>query len=247
MNSSVLLKHFNNTDVDIENILKAQDIAKSCLDYMNEYLKPGLTRDDIHEECKNYMLNLGAERFWTHDDPALILFDDLTTYSAHECPSSLFDLKKIKENDLITIDVSPTIKNGWGDLARSYIMQDGKIISYKDCNNSEIKEAIEFEYKLHELFINSINEDTTFNQLYLIIEDYVSKHNYYNCDYHGNYGHTIENNPKDRVTIAKDVNVNISKYNKPITFEPHICKIDGTYGVKHENMYVFYEGKMHEI
>ena len=247
MNRQIIIDYFKNTDVDIENIYKSQDIAKSCLEYMNTFLKPGLSYKDIHSECERYMLEKGAQSFWTHDDPALILYSDLTTYSAHESPIELFKSKYISDNDLITIDVAPTIKNGWGDFARTFVMEDGKIIDYKKSNNQEIIDGMNFEYELHKLFINSIDENTTFSKLHKIIDDYVISNGYYNCDYHQNYGHTIENNSKDRITIAKDVDINIYKYNKPITFEPHICKKDGNYGFKHENMYVIYEGKIYEI
>ena len=247
MNKQLIIDHYKDTDVDIENIYKAQDIAKSCLEYMTLYLKPGLTYKQIHQECKRYMEEKGSKGFWIHDDPALILYSDLTTYSAHENPINLFESKCISENDFITIDVAPMIKNGWGDFARSFIMQDGKIINYTDCNNKEIIDGINFELKLHELFINSINKDMTFSKLHKIIDDYVLSNGYYNCDYHQNYGHTIENDQKDRITIAQGVDINISQYNKPITFEPHICKKDGYYGIKHENMYAYIDGKIFEI
>ncbi len=247
MNKQLLINHFKDTDVDIENIFIAQDIAKSCLEYMKSFLKPGLTRKQIYDECERYMLEKGSRGFWIHNDPALILFNKYTTYSAHEDPSYLFTDLFIEEDDLITIDVAPMVNNGWGDFARTFIIQKGKLIDCKDCSNNEIKDTIDFEYKLHELFINSLNDQITFSQLHKIIDDYVNANGYYNCDYHQNYGHTIENDQKDRITIADGVDINISKYNKPITFEPHICKIDGTYAVKHENMYVYYDQKVIEI
>ena len=199
MNAEDLKRHFSNTSVDIENILKAQDIARACLEHMKTFLRPGLDREDIHEECARYMTALGSQRWWIHDDPALILFGDMTAYSGREDPSPRFKGKTVQNNDLITIDVAPTVGSGWGDLARSFV------------------------------------------------ESFVAKAGYRNLDYHGNYGHTIENDQKDRVTIDKGVDVNIASYNKPITFEPHICKKDGSLGIKHEIMYVFYEGKMRPI
>ena len=247
MNAEDLKRHFKDTDVDIENILKAQDIARSCLKHMNTFLKPGLDRETIHEECARYMSDLGSQGWWIHNDPALILFGDLTAYSAHEDPSPLFAGKTIKEDDLITIDVAPMIKSGWGDLARSFVMEDGKIVDWKSCHNEEIVRGMETEMKLHRLFIDTVNENTTFEELHAVIDDFVKQEGYRNCDYHGNYGHTIENDQKDRVTIDKGVNVNIVSHHKPITFEPHICKNDGSLGIKHEIMYVFYEGKMREI
>ena len=247
MNREDLIRHFQDTSIDIENILKAQDIARACLEYMKTFLKPGQDREEIHEECARYMTSLGSEGWWIHNDPALILFGDQTSYSGREDPSPLFEGKRVKENDLITIDVAPMIQSGWGDLARSFVMEEGRIIDWKDCRNEEIRQGMEMEMKLHRLFIDSVDEDMTFEELHALVDGFVRKEGYCNCDYHGNYGHTIENDQKDRVTIDRGVNINIISYDKPITFEPHICRLDGTLGIKHEIMYVFHNGKMREI
>ena len=247
MTREELIDHYKGTSVDIEGILQAQDIARDCLKRMEVYLRPGMDREEIHRECERYMLKKGSEGWWIHDDPALILFGDLSTYSAHEDPSPLFEGKTVSENDLITIDVAPSIRTGWGDMARTFIMEDGRIVSWKDCRNREIRQGMEMEMKLHELFIETVDESTTYEQLHRITQDFLDRNGYYNCDYHGNFGHSIENDQKDRVTIDKGVKTVFSQYGKPITYEPHICRIGGRYGVKHENMYVFYDGKMREI
>ena len=247
MDKDLLIRHFIDTDVDILNILKAQDIAKKCLEHMASFLRPGMERKTIREECAGFMTDLGSEGWWIHNDPALILYGDLTAYSAHEDPSPLFEGKKTGENDLITIDVAPMINTGWGDLARSFIMENGRIIDWRDSKNEEILQGMEMEMKLHELFINGVNEKTTFDDLYHLTDDFLKKHHYHNCDYHDNFGHSIENHEFDRIPINKGNNVSIASYNKPITYEPHICKDGGTYGLKYENMYVFIDGKMREI
>ena len=102
METEKLIAHFRGTDVDIENILRSQDIARDCLCHMEDFLRPGMDREEIHRECERYMLEKGSEGWWIHNDPALILFGDLTTYSAHEDPSPLFEGKRVQENDLIT-------------------------------------------------------------------------------------------------------------------------------------------------
>ena len=242
-----LLDYYSGTSVNISNILKAQDIARACLDHMNGFLKPGMTREDIHSECERFMKEKGADNWWIHNDPALILFGSLSTYSAHESPDPLFEGKTLQLNDLITIDVAPGIGTGWGDMARTFVMEDGRIVSWEKCQNEEIKERMEMEVKLHELFKESLNDEITFSELHEIINEYLQANGYYNCDYHGNFGHTIENDQKDRVTIDKGVDIVIAKYNKPLTFEPHICKKDGKYGIKHENMYVYIDKKISEL
>ena len=247
MNKEDLITRFHNTSVDIEGVLKAQDIARACLEHMREYLRPGLGREEIHEECARYMTALGSQRWWIHDDPALILFGDMTAYSGREDPAPRFRGKTVQPNDLITIDVAPTVHNGWGDLARSFVMEDGKIVNWKNCRNEEIRQRMAMEMRLHQLFVDSVDERMTFEMLHDLVDSFLKKAGYRNLDYHGNYGHTIENEQRDRVTIDRGVRTNIVSYGKPITFEPHICRIDGSFGIKHEIMYVYYEGKMRAI
>ena len=106
---------------------------------------------------------------------------------------------------------------------------------------------MEMELKLHQLFQDYVKEDTTFSDLYHFIHQQLIESSYHNCDYHDNFGHTIEKDQKDRITIAEGVDLRIAAYHKPITFEPHICKDNGFYGIKHENMYVFIDGRMEQI
>jgi len=247
MEKKILIDHYKDTAVQIGNILDAQEIAIACLKHMKTYLRPGLSREEIHEECARYMTKLGSEGWWIHNDPALILFGRHTAYSGREDPALLFEGMKVEENDLITIDVAPMIKNGWGDMARSFIMEKGKIIDWETSENEEIVEGMKLEHELHKLFIDSVNKDMTFSDLHKIINSFLLTRGYRNLDYHGNFGHTIENDPGDRVTIDKDTHINIVAYDKPITFEPHICKMDGTLGIKYENMYAYIDGKMRRI
>ena len=245
MNKEGLIKHFQGTNVDIKNILKAQEIAVKCLEHMKGFLKPGLDRDRIHEECERYMRSLGSQGWWIHDDPALILFGDLSTYSGPGLPD--YRNKVIKDDDFVSIDVAPMIESGWGDLTRSFVLESGKIIDWKRTKNEEIREGMELELQLHEGFVNFVEETTTFEDLHRFTQDFLERHGYHNCDYHGNFGHTVENDAKERITIDQGVKLSIAAYDKPLTFEPHICKNGGKYGIKHEDMYVFHEGKMRKL
>lgn len=247
MNRELFIEHFRGTSVEAEKIYAAQKIAKACHKHMEVFLCPGLTHKQIHDECERFMLENGAESFWTHNDAALILFGDLTKYSAHESPGSLYEGMTVRENDLITIDIAPAIGTGWGDMARSYVIENGKLVSWKDCHDPDIREGMEMEMKLHDLFVRSVKDDTTFADIYRITDEYLTSHGYINLDYHGNFGHSIENRSEDRVTIIDTSDKIISEYNKPLTFEPHICKKNGKYGIKHENMYFYVNGRIEEI
>ena len=237
----------SDASVRARGIWEAQQIAKSCMEALNSYLRPGLSREEIHEYCAKVMELDGSEAWWIHNDPALILYGPHTSCSSHDDPSPLFERLKVADNDYVTVDVAPTVSGGWGDLTRSFVIENGSIIPWQDSKNEEIVRGMELEKELHRAFIGFVDESTTFSELHSFIQEILDRKGYRNCDYHGNFGHTVENDQKDRVTIIGGENRSIVSYGKPVTFEPHICRLGGSIGIKHENMYVFAGGKMTEV
>ena len=229
-------------DINYEKIRKAQQIARYCLDNISDFIHPGMTREELHRTCENLMLSKGSTGWWTHGDAALILFGPHTTYSAHLSPDSMFEGITVMNDDLVTIDVAPMWEDGWGDMARSYVLENGKVIPWEMSSNPEIVEGMEMEKTLHECFLNYVDTKTTFSDIHNMATRIIKEHGYRNCDYHGNYGHSIERHPDNRVTIIPEENRCVFDYGKPITFEPHIAQINGNLGFKYENMFEFVNG-----
>ena len=234
-------------DINLELIYKAQDIARYCLDTIPEYLKSGMTREEIHRICEDLMLSKGSTGWWTHGDAALILYGPYLSYSAHEDPQNLFEGLLVSDNDVITIDVAPMFGTGWGDMSRTYAVENGSFISWDKSSNQELIKGMVLEYELHNLLINTVNNDTTFADIHKMTTNVLKNKGYYNCDYHGNFGHSIEIHPDNRVTIIPEEDRIISDYGKPFTYEPHICKIGSTLGIKYENMYLIKNGHLEMI
>ena len=67
-----------------------------------------------------------------------------------------------------------------------------------------------------------------------------------NLDFRGNTGHTIETDQAKRRFIEEE---NIQKLGDAelFTFEPHIRKLGGAWGFKHENIYYFRDGRAQEL
>lgn len=56
----------------------------------------------------------------------------------------------IKDNDIITIDLSPQIGNVWGDYARTIIIENGVVVNdIENISNSEWRNGLLMEEKLH--------------------------------------------------------------------------------------------------
>ena len=247
MDRDTLISLFQGTGVRAEGIYEAQRIAKGCAAALKDYIRPGMTREQIHDFAGEWMTEAGSDSWWIKNDPALVLFGDLTTYSAHESPDALFVGRTVSENDLITVDLAPCVRGGWGDYTRSYFLKDGVPVEADETGDSELAEGMALERLLHRSMLEFTDRSTTFSQLHAFTEELLRRHGYHNCDYHGNFGHTIENDQKDRVTIIPEEHRCIFEYGKPITYEPHICKDGGRWGLKMENMYTFLDGKLVEI
>jgi Xaa-Pro aminopeptidase len=233
--------------IKAEGIWEAQQIAKRCMEALCSYLRPGLSRGQIHEYCAKVMELDGSEGWWIHNDPALILYGPHTAFSSHDDPAPLFERLRVADDDYITVDVAPTVSGGWGDLTRCFVMENGAVIPWQESKNEEILRGMALEEELHRAFVEFVDEKTTFSELHAFTQAFLEKRGYRNCDYHGNFGHTVENDRKDRVTIVSGEDRSIVSWGRPITFEPHICRLGGNIGIKHENMYVFCDGKMTEV
>ncbi len=231
-------------DITIPNIRKAQTIAKKCLEELPLYIRPGISRSELHQICENIMTKAGSTGWWMRGDGALILFGPHTTFSAHDSPDALFKDLTIGENDVVTVDVAPMFEDGWGDMARTFVIESGHVIPWENSSNEEIKEGMRMEERLHKAFVDNFSPDMTFSSLHALTSRIMDSYGYRNCDYHGNFGHTIEAHPDNRVTIIPEETRSIFSYGKPITFEPHICRIGGTIGVKCENIYYWDTGKL---
>ena len=148
---------------------------------------------------------------------------------------------------VITIDLSPQRDNIWGDYARTIILEDGIVVeSIEDISNTEWRNWLLMEEKLHMEMKNFVTKSTTFEELYFHMNDYINKNGYINLDFIGNLGHSIVKVKDDRVYIEKGNAMKLSEA-AMFTFEPHISIKGSKYGYKKENIYYFAEDEIKEL
>lgn len=192
------------------------------------------------------MLELGADSFWYYNVGALIFAGDETTKSVSGKEYITSDYI-IKNDDIITIDLSPQIKNIWGDYARTIIIENGKVVDeINQIQNAEWKNGLLIEKELHSELLNFATSNTTFEELYYHMNDFIKKCGYINLDFNGNLGHSIVKNKNRRIYIEKGNKKKLSKV-KYFTFEPHIALPNSNYGCKKENIYYFNNDKLIEL
>ena len=225
---------------------EVQRIAKETISYIKTVIKPKMNLLDIRKLCEEKMLSLGADSFWYWDIGAFVFSGDETTVSVSGREYVTSD-RLIGFNDIITIDLSPQNNKIWGDYARTIIIEDGKVVDrINQIQNSEWRNGLLMEERLHQELIEFVTSKTTFDELYLHINNLITKEGFINLDFMGNLGHSIVKNKDERVYTEKDNHRLLSSVDY-FTFEPHISIPNSRYGYKKENIYYFSNGKLVEL
>lgn len=230
------------TPVELQQYKHVQSIAKDTIEFLKSFIKEGLSAHEIIEASGKFMYEKGVVSFWYYNLVAYVLVGSETTNSIsgkEYQPSST----KVKTNDLVTVDLSPAISNYWGDFARSFIVENGKVIDAANSRNQELVEGVKAEQELHRQFQNLISEDMSFAEAYSEMNTLIEGLGFENLDFKQNLGHSIAKQRDQQIWLAvgnktklKDVDL--------FTFEPHIKKIGHRYGFKQEDIYYFSEGKI---
>lgn len=225
---------------------EVQKIAKDTIVYIKNEIRPGMSLIEVRRLCEEKMLSLGADSFWYWDVGAFVFSGDETTESVSGREYVTSD-RMISKNDIITIDLSPQSKDTWGDYARTIIIENSKVVqNYEDITNEEWKKGVLMEERLHDEMKSFVTPDTTFEQLYYHMNEFIRDNGYINLDFMGNLGHSIVRRKDDRIYIEKGNNTKLKDV-AFFTFEPHISIEGSKYGYKRENIYFFKNGCIMEL
>ena len=225
---------------------EVQKIAKDTIVYIKNEIRPGMSLIEVRRLCEEKMLSLGADSFWYWDVGAFVFSGDETTESVSGREYVTSD-RMISKNDIITIDLSPQSKDTWGDYARTIIIENSKVVqNHEDITNEEWKKGVLMEERLHDEMKSFVTPDTTFEQLYYHMNEFIRDNGYINLDFMGNLGHSIVRRKDDRIYIEKGNNTKLKDV-AFFTFEPHISIEGSKYGYKRENIYYFENGCIMEL
>ncbi len=223
-----------------------QRAAKDTISYIKTVIRPGMHLIDIRRLCEEKLLSLGADSFWYWDVGAFVFSGEETTVSVSGREYVTSD-RLIGKNDIITIDLSPQSNNIWGDYARTIILENGEVVDdINKIQNKEWRNGLLMEERLHQELISFAAPQTTFEELYLHINGFITENGFRNLDFMGNLGHSIAKKKDDRVYIEKGNHLLLSSV-EYFTFEPHISIPRSQYGYKKENIYYFSGGKPAEL
>lgn len=225
---------------------RVQKIAKDTIEFIKTEIKPGMLLSRVRSLCEEKMLELGADSFWYWDVGAFVFSGDETTVSVSGKEYSTSD-RTIGSDDIVTIDLSPQIGDTWGDHARTVIIENGCVVkSVSEIGNSEWREGLMMEKKLHDKMTEIVNPDMTFEDLYYQMNEYIKDEGYINLDFMGNLGHSIVRRKDDRIYIEKGNRSKLGDVDY-FTFEPHISVAGSKFGYKREDIYYFENGVIKKL
>jgi Xaa-Pro aminopeptidase len=217
----------------------AQDIARETISELHEYIEVGMSEKVIEKKALDLMTKKGSNSWWYHGIGACVLLGKRSILSMSGRELFASDENKISENDVVTIDLAPTVDGFWGDYARTLFVEDGIVAKEDSPKLPLFCKGLEAELHLHNKLIEYATPEMTYEQLFFKLHKEITDLGFENLDFHGNLGHSIEFDKDDRVYIERGSIASFVKVGKPFTLEPHIRLSGGLFGFKRENIYYF--------
>ena len=224
--------------------LKAQNIARETMRELHQFIRLGMSEKQIFDQAVSLMTQKGSDGWWYHGLGALVLLGERSALSISGTQYKASTENRVAENDVITIDLAPTLDSCWGDYARTIFVEGGKVAAEDQPTIEPFRRGLQAELHLHQKLFENANPDMTLEALYYTLNEEIVKIGFTNLDFHGNLGHSVEIDEADRIYIERGSSATIREIGKPFTFEPHICEQDGKWGFKREDIFYFDESGM---
>ena len=206
---------------------------------LHNFVKVGMSEKEIKEKALELMVAKGSNSWWYHGIGAVVLLGKRSIESMPGRDYSASEENRVSENDVVTVDLAPTVDGFWGDYARTLFVEGGSVAKEDDPKIPHFRRGLEAELYLHAKLMEYATPQMTFEELFFKLNEDITNLGYENLDFKGNLGHTIEMNQADRVYIERGSKASIHETGKPFTLEPHIRLIGGSFGFKRENIYYF--------
>lgn len=151
---------------DFEGMRKAGYIAASVLDYVNDFVKVGVTTDELDVICHEQILKHGAtSASLNYKGFPKSVCTSVNHVVCHGIPSD----KKLNNGDIINIDVT-VIYNGWhGDTSRTFFVGVPSI---------KARRLVEATYESMMLGIDLVKPNISLNDVGSAIQRYAEKNGF---------------------------------------------------------------------
>jgi methionyl aminopeptidase len=151
---------------NFEKMRKAGRLAAEVLDYITEYVKPGITTNELDSLCHNFIISHNAtpSPLGYKGYPKSVC-TSVNHVVCHGVPSE----KKLVSGDIINIDVTVTLDGWHGDTSRMFLV--GNVLV-------KPKKLVQVTYDAMMLGIEQVKPGATFGDIGYAIQNYVEKHGF---------------------------------------------------------------------
>ena len=212
-----------------------QASAKAVLSALPEYIDSRATEQTIAAKAVKLLAEHGISQTWYHGVSALVLLGSRSCLSISGRDYEPYG-ESVGNVNVVTVDLSPSRKNIWGDCARSFFVEDGHCSAVP--THTEFVRGYEAQIALHQAMMGFVTPATKFSELYAYGNALIEALGFENLDFLNNLGHSIETNLSDRRFIDENAHDRLGEA-RFFTFEPHISQVGHQWGFKHENIYYF--------
>lgn len=198
------------------NIMKAEAMGDICFSHIMEFMKVGMTEQNVADEIEKTLKKLGAEDL---SFPTICVSGSRTEYP-HGEPTD----KIIEEGDLVTIDMGAVVCGYCGDMTRTVAM--GYVSEHQ-------REVYDIVLRSQEAGLAAIKSGVKCFDVDQICRNIITEAGYGEQFVHGT-GHGVGVKVHESPTLNKKSEEILEEF-MPVTVEPGIY-IPGTFGVRIEDL-----------
>ena len=151
---------------DFFHMRNAGKLAAKCLDFITDFIKPGISTEEINKICHEFQIeNNAVPAPLNYKGFPKSVCTSINHVVCHGIPSE----KKLKEGDIVNVDVTP-ILNGWhGDSSRMFYVGEVKL---------KAKKLVEITYEAMMRGIEVVKPGNTTGDIGYTIQSFVERKNY---------------------------------------------------------------------
>lgn len=197
---------------EINNTIKACNITDECFNYIINYIKPGMTEKQIAKEIEDYY----KERTDGLSFETIVASGENSS-KPHAVPTD----RKIKERDIITIDMGCKVNGYCSDMTRTFFIGEP---------TEEMKKVYDLVLSNQKFVLNQYKEGASTRQITKMVESNF-KLNGYDLIHSLGHGVGLEIHESPFISYRNDTSL---KENMIVTDEPGVY-ILGKFGVRIED------------
>ena len=171
-------------DKDFAKMKIAGQLAADTLDYIEDFVKPGVSTLELNDLCHEFITKRGGVNapLGYHGFPKSIC-TSVNHVVCHGIPSSE---KILQDGDIIGIDVTPKVDGWHGDSCRTFVVGD----SFLQKKNSVVKAAklVKATYRAMMIGIETVKPGAFFSDIGKAIESYIKSQGFSVVRDYGGHG-----------------------------------------------------------